>query len=106
MVTVTTPVVGSTTAVVTTDVGSTVPATVVGTAVSPAADSVVGGAIGLPNSSTYTTRWMVSSKVVGGAALAALDSAARASAVASEAIVAKKPDVARPVARIRPAAAT
>ena len=49
---------------------------------------------------------MVSSNVVGGAASACLDSAARASAVASEAIVARKPDVARPVARMRPAAAT
>jgi hypothetical protein len=49
---------------------------------------------------------MVSSRVVGGAASAALASSARASAVASEAIVARNPDVANPVARIRPAAAT
>ncbi|MGZ4769582.1 MAG: hypothetical protein ACXVLX_13115 [Ilumatobacteraceae bacterium] len=102
-----TPVVGSTTTVElgATD-GSTAPATVVVVAAASAADNVVGGAIGLPYSSTYTTRWMVSSKVVGGAASACLDSAARASAVASEAMVAKKPEVASPVARMRPAAAT
>jgi hypothetical protein len=49
---------------------------------------------------------MVSSTVVGGAASAAFFSSARASAVANEAMVARKPDVANPVARMRPAAAT
>jgi hypothetical protein len=81
-------------------------ATVVGTAVLSSGESVVGGSIGFPNSSTYTTRWMVSRIVVGGAASACFDSAARASAVASDAMVARNPDVANPVARMRPAAAT
>jgi hypothetical protein len=49
---------------------------------------------------------MVSSRVVGGAASACCASSERASAVASDAIVARKPEVARPVARMRPAAAT
>jgi hypothetical protein len=49
---------------------------------------------------------MVSSIVVGGATSACFDSSARASAVASDAIVARNPEVARPVAKMRPAAAT
>jgi len=73
---------------------------------STGAANVVGGAMGLPNSSTYVTRWIVSNSVVGGAGSACFDSNERASAVANEAMVARKPDVARPVARMRPAAAT
>jgi hypothetical protein len=49
---------------------------------------------------------MVSKRVVAVALSAWLDSSSRASAVANPAMVAKKPDVARPVASIRPAAAT
>ncbi|MEY2554687.1 MAG: hypothetical protein QOC57_2547 [Ilumatobacteraceae bacterium] len=44
--------------------------------------------------------------VVGGATSACFDSSARASAVAKDAIVARNPEVARPVAKMRPAAAT
>jgi len=70
------------------------------------AATVVGGAIGLPNSSTYVTRWIVSTNEVGVAAgSACFDCSEWASAVANEATVARKPDVARPVARMRPAAA-
>jgi len=73
---------------------------------SAGAATVVGGAIGLPNSSTYVTRWMVSTNEVGVAAgSACCDSSEWASTVANEAIVARKPDVANPVARMRPAAA-
>jgi hypothetical protein len=49
---------------------------------------------------------MVSTNVVGGAASACLASRALASAVASDAMVPRKADVAKPVARMRPAAAT